>query len=83
MNFADVKTAVSQLTQSQPQIISLQPNTLKEVWADIQRVGLSLGVESESLPDSITTSRQSLPGKTKTYQITIAPQLLRLSGQNL
>lgn len=49
VNFADVEKAVSQLTQSQPKIISLQPNLLTEVWADIQRVADSLAVESETV----------------------------------
>lgn len=47
VNFAEVTKAVAQLTHSQPQIISLQPNLLKEVWQDIDRVGKVLGVDSQ------------------------------------
>lgn len=45
VNLADVEAAAAQLTGSQPQIISLEPNCLADVWADFERVGLALGVE--------------------------------------
>ena len=47
VNLADVEAAVAALTQSQPQVISLQPNRLSEVWADIQRVAAALGVDAQ------------------------------------
>ncbi len=47
VSLGDVETAVAELTGCQPQIISLQPNTLGEVWADIERVGRALKVPSE------------------------------------
>lgn len=43
VSLADVEQAVDALTHSQPQIISLQPNTLAEVWTDLERVALALG----------------------------------------
>jgi iron complex transport system substrate-binding protein len=49
VNFTEVEKAVAELTHSQPQIISLQPNVLSDVWADIERVGTTLGVESQPL----------------------------------
>lgn len=48
VSLADVEQAVAQLTHHQPQIISLQPNTLEDVWADIQRVAELLGVSAET-----------------------------------
>lgn len=45
VSLGDVEAAVAKLTHSQPQIISLQPNCLADVWADIERVGLALGVD--------------------------------------
>lgn len=44
VSLGDVEAAVAKLTHSQPQIISLQPNCLADVWADIERVGLALGL---------------------------------------
>lgn len=49
VNFADVEKAVAGLTKSHPQVISLQPKVLSDVWADIQRVAATLGVESQEL----------------------------------
>ena len=49
VNFTEVEKAVAELTHSQPQIISLQPNLLSDVWADIERVNTTLGVESQPL----------------------------------
>lgn len=46
VSLQDVEKAVATLTHSQPQIISLQPNILSDVWADIDRVGSALGVDS-------------------------------------
>src|SRR4028119_862179 len=47
VNFADVEKAVAGLTKSHPQVISLQPKVLSDVWADIERVAATLGVESQ------------------------------------
>jgi iron complex transport system substrate-binding protein len=44
VSLSDVEQAVAALTQTHPKIISLQPNTLSEVWEDIRRVGQTLGV---------------------------------------
>jgi len=49
VNFTDVEKAVAQLTHSSPKVISLQPNVLSDVWADIERVAATLEVESRSL----------------------------------
>jgi iron complex transport system substrate-binding protein len=45
VSFSEVETAVAKLTNSHPQIISLQPDTIADVWADIQRVGETLNVD--------------------------------------
>ena len=59
--------AIAQLTNSQPQVISLQPNLLAEVWQDIERVANILGVAAEPVLaklkdriDRITRKTQSL-----------------------
>jgi iron complex transport system substrate-binding protein len=45
VSFGEVEKAVAKLTNSHPQIISLQPDTIADVWADIQRVGETLQVD--------------------------------------
>ncbi len=47
VSLADVEQAVATLTHSQPQIISLQPNTLADVWQDIHRVATALSVDGQ------------------------------------
>lgn len=42
VSLADVEQAVAVLTDCRPQIISLQPNMLTEVWQDIERVAAAL-----------------------------------------
>lgn len=42
VSLGEVETAVAKLTQSQPQLISLSPNRLGDVWDDIHRVGSAL-----------------------------------------
>jgi iron complex transport system substrate-binding protein len=42
VSLKDVELAVCELTSSRPTIVSLEPNSLDDVWADILRVGRSL-----------------------------------------
>ena len=53
VNLPEVEKAVAQLTTSQPQIISLQPDRLQEVWDDIQRTARILGVEAKPTLDRL------------------------------
>ena len=48
VTFADVEAAVATLAEPRPQVISLQPSTLKEVWADIERVAHHLNVDGSA-----------------------------------
>jgi len=43
VSLKDVELAVCEFTSSKPVIVSLEPNSLDDVWADIRRVGESLG----------------------------------------
>jgi iron complex transport system substrate-binding protein len=53
VSLQDVEKAVATLTHSQPQIISLQPNVLSDIWADIDRVADTLGVDSLRLVEDL------------------------------
>lgn len=48
VSLADVEKAVGELTHSSPQVISLQPMVLADLWDDIQRVGQALGVDGSA-----------------------------------
>ncbi|MBG1266398.1 cobalamin-binding protein [Nostoc sp. WHI] len=62
----EVEKAVATLIHSQPQIISLQPNVLQDVWADIDRVGKIFGVDSvkvlENLEARVKICQQRIQG---------------------
>ena len=45
VSLGDVQQAVANLVDSQPKIISLQPNTLADLWADIAQVAVALGAQ--------------------------------------
>ncbi|MBW4490266.1 MAG: cobalamin-binding protein [Trichocoleus desertorum ATA4-8-CV12] len=66
VNLADVEQAVATLTQTQPQIISLQPNTLNDVWDDIERVAIALGLESQPSLSHLQARVEACATKTKT-----------------
>ncbi|HUG91802.1 MAG TPA: cobalamin-binding protein [Planctomycetaceae bacterium] len=51
VSLRDVETAVCRMVGSRPQIVSLEPNSLADVWTDIRRVAEALGApeRAESL----------------------------------
>jgi iron complex transport system substrate-binding protein len=55
VSFSEVEKAVAKLTNSHPQIISLQPDTIADVWADIQRVGEILNVDWQPIVSALQT----------------------------
>jgi iron complex transport system substrate-binding protein len=65
VNFADVEKAVGELTHSHPKIISLQPNVLSDVWADIERVAAMLGVKSQSVLTQLQSRVEACRQKTQ------------------
>lgn len=75
VNFAVVEKAVAELTQSQPQIISLQPNVLSDVWADIERVAIALGVESSSVLTGLQSRIDACKQKTQELPETKRPKV--------
>jgi iron complex transport system substrate-binding protein len=65
VNFEDVEKAVAELTNSNPKVISLQPNVLNDVWADIERVAATLGVESQPLLTQLQSRIEACSSKTQ------------------
>ncbi|MBD2516358.1 cobalamin-binding protein [Nostoc sp. FACHB-973] len=66
VSFHEVEKAVATLVHSQPQIISLQPNILEDICADIERVGNTFGVDSvkviENLEARVKICQQKIQG---------------------
>ncbi|NMG08524.1 cobalamin-binding protein [Brasilonema sp. UFV-L1] len=65
VSLKDVEEAVSTLTNSSPKIISLQPNVLKDIWEDIQRVANVFGVDSLKLIENLEARVKIVSQKTK------------------
>lgn len=76
VSFSDVEKAVTELTHSSPQIISLQPNTLRDVWGDIERVGQTFEVDSvkiiENLEARVKICNRKIQGLSVTEMPTVA-----------
>lgn len=68
-SLADVEQAASTLVNSKPQIISLQPNLLAEIWRDIQRVANALGVDGKSTIDLLQSRIDAIILKTETLTV--------------
>jgi iron complex transport system substrate-binding protein len=47
VSLRDVERAVREIADCSPQIISLQPNSLNDIWDDIGRVAAGLGVDED------------------------------------
>ena len=45
VSLRDVEAAVAKLAGVEPQIVSLQPNALDDIWGDVVRVATSFGVQ--------------------------------------
>ncbi|MEC4812527.1 MAG: cobalamin-binding protein [Scytonema sp. PMC 1069.18] len=64
VSLKDVEEAVASLTHSSPKIISLQPNILEDVWADIERVGSVFGVDSRQVLENLEARVKIVERKT-------------------
>ena len=66
VSLKDVEVAVCQLTSSKPLIVSLEPNSLDDVWADILRVGEALGAaeRAEQLIDELQSRMDDIVQRT-------------------
>lgn len=65
VSLSDVEKAVATLTHSSPQIISLQPNVLQDVWADLERVGNVFAVNSLQVIENLEARVKIIAQKTQ------------------
>lgn len=73
VNFPEVEKAVAELTHSQPKVISLQPNQLSEVWADIERVAATLGVDAQPLLNQLQSRVDTIQQMTQNLSLANQP----------
>lgn len=66
VSLKDVEQAVCELTNSRPVIVSLEPNSLEDVWADIRRVGEALDAadRAEQLVDELKSRMDDIVQRT-------------------
>lgn len=76
VSVADVETAVAKLTNSHPQIISLQPQHLADIWRDIQKVGNTLNVATESVIENLEARVKICEQKTQSLTSEDRPKVL-------
>jgi iron complex transport system substrate-binding protein len=72
VSLSDVEKAVANLTQNPPKIISLQPNALKDVWADIERVAHVFDVDSLQVIENLEARVKIVQQRTKGLSATEA-----------
>lgn len=65
VSLSDVEQAVAELTQDKPKIISLQPNVLADVWADIQQTADALGVDGHPVVQGLQARVEKCRRKTQ------------------
>ena len=78
VNVVEVEQALAQLTKSNPQVISLQPHLLQEVWEDIQRVAETLGVESQPVVSKLKARIDALANQVKILPVDSLPTIVAL-----
>ncbi|MBE9007174.1 cobalamin-binding protein [Fortiea sp. LEGE XX443] len=76
VSLQEVEKAVANFVPTSPKIISLQPNVLEDVWADIERVAHIFDVDSvkvlENLEARVKISQQRIQGLSLTELPTVA-----------
>ncbi len=77
VSLSEVEGAIAQLTNTQPQVISLQPDLLREVWDDIERVAQILGVEAQPVLTKLQSRIDAISNKVQVL-VTEPPTVVAL-----
>ncbi|NES93205.1 ABC transporter substrate-binding protein, partial [Okeania sp. SIO2B9] len=81
-SLAEVEAVVANLTKSHPQIISLQPNLLAEVWADMEQVAMSLGVDGNEVISQLKYRVKACSEKTQNLPVNDIPKVACIEWSN-
>ncbi|NEP05011.1 MAG: cobalamin-binding protein [Okeania sp. SIO2G4] len=81
-SLAEVEAVVANLTKSHPQIISLQPNLLAEVWADMEQVAMSLGVDGNEVIFKLKSRVKACSEKTQNLPVNDIPKVACIEWSN-
>jgi iron complex transport system substrate-binding protein len=74
---SEVERAIAKLTKSHPQVISLQPAMLKEVWQDLERVAKILGVSAKGTLAKLQSRIKAISDRTEVL-VTERPTVVSL-----
>ncbi len=75
VSLAEVEKAVASFSENRPKVISLQPNIITDLWADIERVADQLGAESRSLVEDLEARVKICAQKTQKLSIMERPNV--------
>jgi iron complex transport system substrate-binding protein len=75
VSLKEVEEAVASLAHTQPQIISLKPNVLADVWADIEKVGDAVSIDSRRLVEDLESRIKICEQKIKGLSLTELPKV--------
>lgn len=75
VSFGEVENALKSLTITSVQVISLQPDILKDVWNDIARVAEVFDVDSTRVLDSLHNRVKTIEDKTQALSPTNIPSI--------
>lgn len=75
VSFGEVENALKSLTLSSPQVISLQPDVLKDVWNDIARVASIFDIDSKPVLEGLQNRVKTIEDKTRTLSPTNIPSI--------
>ena len=75
VSFGEVENALKSLTLSSPQVISLQPDVLKDVWDDIARVAKIFDIDSTKVLENLQNRVKAIEDKTQQLLSTNIPTI--------
>ena len=75
VSFGEVENALKSLTNTSPQVISLQPDILKDVWNDIARIAKVFDVDSAQVLENLQNRVKTIVDKTQALSPTEIPRI--------
>lgn len=78
VSFSLVMETVKEIFPTQPEVISLQPNQLKEVWQDISRVADILKTDPQPLLNSINSRLEAIQKYTESLPSNQIPRVVTI-----
>ena len=75
VSFGEVENALHTLTHASPQVISLQPDVLQDVWHDIARVAEIFNIDSTGVLERLQNRVKSIQDKTQAFTSADIPSI--------